>query len=60
MALPVAMLAVFNTATLTLLMRSSLVDVLRQDYITAAWASGLPARRVVLRPCAAQRLHPGS
>jgi ABC-type dipeptide/oligopeptide/nickel transport system permease component len=48
MALPVAMLTVFNTATLTLLMRSSLVDVLRQDYITAAWASGLPARRVVL------------
>ena len=47
MALPVAMLTVFNTATLTLLMRSSLVDVLRQDFITAAWASGLPRRRVV-------------
>jgi ABC-type dipeptide/oligopeptide/nickel transport system permease component len=48
MVLPVAMLTVFNTATLTLLMRSSLVDVLRQDFITAARASGLPARRVVL------------
>lgn len=48
MVLPVAMLTVFNTATLTLLMRSSLVDVLRQDFITAAWASGLPGRRVVL------------
>ena len=47
MALPVAMLTVFNTATLTLLMRSSLVEVLRQDFITAAWASGLPRRRVV-------------
>ena len=47
MALPVSMLTVFNTATLTLLMRSSLVDVLRQDFITAAWASGLPRRRVV-------------
>lgn len=47
MALPVAMLTVFNTATLALLMRSSLVDVLRQDFITAAWASGLPRRRVV-------------
>ena len=45
MVLPVAMLTVFNTATLTLLMRSSLDDVLRQDYITAAWASGrLPPR----------------
>ncbi len=48
MVLPVGMLTVFNTATLTLLMRSSLVDVLRQDFITAAWASGLPRRRVVL------------
>lgn len=47
MVLPVTMLTVFNTATLTLLMRSSLVEVLRQDFITAAWASGLPARRVV-------------
>jgi len=47
MALPVAMLAIFNTATLTLLMRASLVDVLRQDFITAARASGLPERRVV-------------
>ena len=47
MVLPVAMLAIFNTATLTLLMRSSLVDVLRQDFITAARASGLPERRVV-------------
>ena len=48
MVLPVAMLTVFNTATITLLTRSSLVDVLRQDFITAAWASGLPRRRVVL------------
>jgi peptide/nickel transport system permease protein len=48
MVLPVAMLAVFNTATLTLLTRASLVDVLRQDFITAARASGLPERRVVL------------
>lgn len=48
MVLPVMMLTIFNTATLTLLMRSSLVEVLRQDFITAAWASGLPARRVVL------------
>lgn len=48
MVLPVSMLTVFNTATLTLLMRSSLVNVLRQDFITAAWASGLPRRRVVV------------
>jgi peptide/nickel transport system permease protein len=48
MVLPIAMLAFFNTATLTLLTRASLVDVLRQDFITAARASGLPERRVVL------------
>ena len=49
MVLPVAMLAFFNTATLTLLMRSNLVDVLRNDFIMAARASGLPERRVVYR-----------
>jgi len=48
MVLPITMLAFFNTATLTLLTRASLVDVLRQDFITAARASGLPERRVVL------------
>jgi peptide/nickel transport system permease protein len=47
MVLPVAMLAFFNTATLTLLIRSNLVDVLRNDFITAARASGLPERRVI-------------
>ncbi|MCC7281509.1 MAG: ABC transporter permease [Acetobacteraceae bacterium] len=49
MILPVAMLAFFNTATLTLLMRSNLVDILRNDFIMAARASGLPERRVVYR-----------
>jgi ABC-type dipeptide/oligopeptide/nickel transport system permease component len=49
MILPVTMLAFFNTATLTLLMRSNLVDVLRNDFIMAARASGLPERRVVYR-----------
>ena len=47
MVLPVAMLAFFNTATLTLLMRSNLVDVMRNDFIMAARASGLPERKVV-------------
>lgn len=49
MVLPVTMLAFFNTATLTLLMRSNLVDILRNDFIMAARASGLPERRVVYR-----------
>jgi peptide/nickel transport system permease protein len=47
MVLPIAMLAFFNTATLTLLMRSNMVDVLRNDYIMAARASGLPEHKVV-------------
>lgn len=49
MVLPVAMLAFFNTATLTLLMRSNLNEILRHDFIMAARASGLPERRVIYR-----------
>lgn len=47
MVLPLSMLTLFNTATLTLLLRANMVDVLRHDYIMAARASGLPERRVV-------------
>jgi ABC-type dipeptide/oligopeptide/nickel transport system permease component len=47
MVLPVAMLTYFNTATLTLLLRANMVDVLRHDFVMAARASGLPERRVV-------------
>ena len=49
MVLPVTMLAYFETATLTLLIRSNMVDVLRQDFIMAARASGLRQRDVVYR-----------
>ena len=49
MVLPVMMLAYFNTATLTLLIRSSMVDVLRMDFIMAARASGLKNSHVVYR-----------
>jgi len=49
MVLPVAMLTYFNTATLTLLIRSNMVDVLRQDFIMAARASGLRTWHVVYR-----------
>ena len=49
MVLPVTMLAYFNTATLTLLIRSNMVDVLRMDFIMAARASGLRPRQVVYR-----------
>jgi ABC-type dipeptide/oligopeptide/nickel transport system permease component len=49
MVLPLSMLTFFNTATLTLLLRANMVDVLRHDYVMAARASGLPQRRVVYR-----------
>jgi ABC-type dipeptide/oligopeptide/nickel transport system permease component len=49
MVLPIAMLTYFNTATMTLLIRSNMVDVLRQDFIMAARASGLRSRDVVYR-----------
>jgi len=49
MVLPVSMLAYFETATLTLLIRSNMVDVLRQDFIMAARASGLKPSHVVYR-----------
>lgn len=49
MVLPIVMLTYFNTATMTLLIRSNMVDVLRQDFIMAARASGLRSRDVVYR-----------
>jgi peptide/nickel transport system permease protein len=47
LVLPMMMLVFISTATLTLLIRSSLVDILRQDFIMAARASGLKNSRVI-------------
>ena len=47
--LPVISLGLFGSATIMRQTRSSLVEVLRQDYITTARAKGLAARRVILR-----------
>lgn len=47
MVLPVAMLTTFHAATFTLMLRANLAEVLRQDYIAAARASGLPERRIL-------------
>lgn len=47
MVLPVAMLTTFHAATFTLILRANLAEVLRQDYIAAARASGLPERRIL-------------
>jgi peptide/nickel transport system permease protein len=47
--LPALTLAVAEWALLTRIMRSSLLEVLRQDYVTTARAKGLPERQVVGR-----------
>ncbi|GAA5064850.1 peptide/nickel transport system permease protein [Thermocatellispora tengchongensis] len=48
-ALPVLVLSVVTTATLVRFVRSAILEVLRKDYIAAAYAKGLPARTVLLR-----------
>jgi peptide/nickel transport system permease protein len=47
--LPALTLALAEWALLTRIMRSSLLEVLRQDYVTTAQAKGLPDRLVVGR-----------
>lgn len=49
LALPVAVLAVQQSAELTRFMRSSMLDTLPQDYVRTARAKGLEERLVVLR-----------
>ncbi|MGA9173363.1 MAG: ABC transporter permease [Thermoactinomyces sp.] len=47
--MPTIALAAFPLATVTRLMRASMVEVLTQDYIRTARAKGLPPGRVILR-----------
>jgi peptide/nickel transport system permease protein len=47
LALPALTLAMTEWALLTRIMRSSLLDVLRQDYVTTARAKGLPEGDVI-------------
>jgi peptide/nickel transport system permease protein len=49
MVLPWIALAYLSTATYTRLTRSSMLDVLGEDYIRTARAKGLPERRVLYR-----------
>jgi peptide/nickel transport system permease protein len=49
MVLPTAVLTFAIIAPVVLLVRSSMLEVLRQDYILAARASGLSERRVIYR-----------
>jgi peptide/nickel transport system permease protein len=48
MAMPVAVLALFNAAQISRFMRASMLDNLNQDYVRTARAKGLNERTVVL------------
>ena len=47
--MPVTALSIYPTAYITRLMRSSLLDVMGQDYIRTAKAKGLPTRKIIFK-----------
>jgi peptide/nickel transport system permease protein len=47
--MPLFCLALFPIASIARITRSSMLDILRQDYIRTAWAKGLREQRVILR-----------
>lgn len=47
--MPILVLATFPTASAARQTRSSVIEVLRQDYIRTAWAKGLTERAVIVR-----------
>jgi peptide/nickel transport system permease protein len=58
MALPAVVLGAGLSAVTMRLMRTMMLEVLRQDYIRTAWAKGLPERLVVLRHACRNALVP--
>jgi peptide/nickel transport system permease protein len=58
MALPTAVLTFATLAPIVLLVRSSMLEVLRQDYILAARASGLSERSVIYKHALGNTLIP--
>jgi peptide/nickel transport system permease protein len=49
MIVPAIIFGVTRAGPIMRIMRSALLDVLRQDYIRTAWSKGLPERVIVLR-----------
>jgi peptide/nickel transport system permease protein len=47
--MPVTCLAIFSIATITRQTRSSMLEVMRQDYIRTAWSKGLRERVVITK-----------
>jgi peptide/nickel transport system permease protein len=48
-AMPIAVLGLFEAASLTRFVRSSMLEVINQDYVTTARSKGLPERRTILK-----------
>ena len=49
LAMPLLVLTFFNTATWSRFVRSSMLEVLQQDYVRTAHAKGLSARKVIMK-----------
>ena len=49
LVMPVICLSVFGIAANARQMRSSMLEVIQQDYVRTAWAKGLPGRVVIFR-----------
>jgi peptide/nickel transport system permease protein len=49
MAVPALVFGITRAGPIMRIMRSALLDVLRQDYVRTAWAKGLEERAIVLR-----------
>lgn len=56
--MPVICLSVFGLAVNARQMRSSMLEVIRQDYIRTAWAKGLTERLIILRHATKNSLIP--
>ena len=48
-AMPIAVLGLFEAASLTRFVRASMLDVIHQDFVTTARAKGLTERRTILK-----------
>ena len=56
--LPAVTLATFCSASVARLFRSSMLEILKEDYVRTAWSKGLPPRVVVLGHAARNALIP--
>jgi len=56
--LPIASIVITTYAQYTLVMRSTTLDVIREDFITVAKAKGLPARQIIFKHVAKNALLP--